>query len=196
MMERSEAFTSHVGRRIARQAGSRQARTWARGIGLASRDHERALLLTAVLLLEMSARDRVARSVEWIIVAPGAALMRCLIPNSSFRPTTGPLQLRGGPFRRESAIERSVKELDRLREPFSTLDLAKLWNGPTAGWRYTKAMEIAAPFAIELHERATSCQLSRISLPMEDPHTTIARSVRATGMPCFPVEHADGHRRI
>lgn len=134
-------------------------RAWVIDICREEPDPATQVALTAILLVELSARGRLERALEWVTFfvlrfAPYSAWRR-----RGRRLTLGPLQIAGGPWHRIDAIRRA-REL--LRDAgFSAEkgmnDVARCWNGPalvTAGTlNYVDALCIAHPEAERLAQR-------------------------------------------
>lgn len=141
-----------------RLARSRSARGWVTDI--CRQEHDRAvrIALTAILLVEMSARTRLERGLEW-----AASFILRFAPYPGWRRrglrlTLGPLQIRGGPWRRVDAISRARNILRDIAFAGGNMDdVARCWNGPAAATAgvlpYVDALRIAQPEAERLAQR-------------------------------------------
>jgi hypothetical protein len=141
-----------------RLARSRLVRGWVTEICRQEHDPAIRTTLTAILLVEMSARARPERGLEW-----AASLVLRFAPclgwrRRGLRLTLGPLQIRGGPWRRSDAISRARGILRGTAFVGSSIDdLARCWNGTAAATAgvlpYVEALRIAHSEAERLAQR-------------------------------------------
>jgi len=141
-----------------RLARKRSVRRWVTDICRQENDPNIRSTLTAILLVEMSARTFPERGLEW-----AASVFMRFAPCRSWRRrglrlTLGPLQIRGGPWRRIDAISRAREILRDVASTGGSLDdIARCWNGPTTATTgplpYVDALRIAHPEAERLARR-------------------------------------------
>ncbi len=131
-------------------------RRWASVIDEVEMTADERLMLLSLLLVECSARPRVARVVEWSTVgASRAFLPRELGARFRASRTLGVFQQRGPPFRKRAAVHAALTLL-RARPGASTdrSIAARHWNGPSADQgrtlSYVRAMSLAEAHAIHL----------------------------------------------
>jgi|SRR5690625_848361 len=122
-------------------------------------DAEKSAQVLGLLSVELTARPLTARAVEWITVA--------ILPVSvKGRITTGPFQLKGGPFAFHRSLRRTLAAIE-VAEPRDLADVARFWNGSLAGrraredlWSYEEMLKVAIGLADEPLPRS-SCEVCR-----------------------------------
>lgn len=105
-------------------------------------DKDRHRNLLSVLIVEVAARPRFARLIEWALYG--------LVPQAWAKfMTVGPFQIRGGPFAFDTAAQEAVRILSSVQTN-GTWEQARLWNGPNANqrprkdlWSYKECLELA-----------------------------------------------------
>lgn len=139
-----------------RASHTRTARRWTRTIiTQTSSDYER-IALTAILLVEMTARPIWFRAVEWAVAIFARHAVALQVSRAAgARITVGPLQIAGGPWSRSRAV---AIALDKLRcskvSKGDTVALAISWNGAKANApkpvAYSDVLQLALPLAIAM----------------------------------------------
>jgi hypothetical protein len=117
---------------------------WVREIVRQSQDDDLALALTAVLLVELSARPGWFRAAEWTVRSVLDLVPSRYTRSKAAHLTVGPLQLRGAPWRRPDAVALGLRKL--VQPPLSGLDwahVATCWNGPSPSGRGSHAYAMA-----------------------------------------------------
>lgn len=139
--------------RLARRPAVRR---WVHSIVLGRSSTSECVALVAVLLVEMSARRRAVRALEWAVALPLRKFPCPAVRRAGMKITTGPFQMSGGPWSREEAVSAARERLHRcgLAE-HSIPDLARCWNGnlfaEMAGpLDYANALSITWPEAARL----------------------------------------------
>lgn len=110
---------------------------------------KRTLLI--ILLVEGSARPRVARIVEWTTFVMRQGLPGRWGREGALRMTLGPFQVRGSPFRQKNALPAALALLRACPADYNDFGaLARFWNGEMADLAgavpYKTALELAAPY--------------------------------------------------
>lgn len=105
-----------------------------------------AAIILCVLSVELIARPRIFRFVEWVIA--------CLLPaRLGKKLTLGPFQITGGPFNLKAATEEALSLLTTA-SPQNLQEVAQFWNGTASDikprldlWSYSEMLHIAYAIA-------------------------------------------------
>lgn len=150
---------AYVNSKLRRLAQRKTASRWVNTIATHDRPPEMRVALVSILLVEQSARPPLVRALEWAVALPSRILTRRGTTWRAAKITVGPLQLRGGAWRRDRAVGQAADILTHSQIDLANLDeIARCWNGPattTASSRFTyaEALRMAQPLAIRLLEQ-------------------------------------------
>lgn len=154
----------YVFKTAARLAKGRQHRRWSAAVNCLNASVAEKEALLTLMLVESTARPRLARLMEWLVVFPlRKGMLGSVGRNRARKMSVGPLQMRGAPFNRRKAI---CMALLRLREGPSVADqvdeLGRYWNGLRADddahpIRYSDALALVRPIARRSLDRWSNC---------------------------------------